>query len=123
MLYFSYMKTAILTTLLALTTGFGWAQTAESSVATLDLHITQETSRMDLAEMQKVMRVQGVGFRYDLINWQDDLLQSIRLAVRLADGTLENGEFSSLSPETDIRILLIGQGEERVFCVGIDCPE
>lgn len=78
---------------------------------------------MDLAQLQKDMSQVGIGFRYDLITWESDQLKSIRLAVRLADGTMRRAYYEAIEADTDIWIRLEGSGENRVFCAGSSCED
>lgn len=100
-----------------------WAQSSVVTPNSVDIHINQETSREQLAQMQQSLQEVGIGFRYDLVSWEEGALQSIRMAVRLADGTMETSEVASFNVETDVRILLSGEGEARIFCLGVACPE
>lgn len=122
-LYFSNMKRVFLTFALICASFAGWAQSAQITATSLDLHITQETSQDDLKQMQQTLAAAGIGFRYDLVSWEESTLQSIRMAVILSDGTLQTHEIETFEADTDLRILLEGGGEDRIFCVGIDCPE
>ena len=117
------MKAGILTVALVLASLAGWAQNSVIAPNSVDLHITQETIREQLAQMQQALQEAGVGFRYDLVAWEDNALQSIRMAVRLADGSMQTAQLEAFNTETDLRILLSGAGEDRVFCVGTACSE
>ena len=100
-----------------------WGQTTPVNGIDIDIHITSSTTRDALSQIQQELHAQGIGFRYDLIHWDAGELQSIRLALRLGDGSMQTANFESLEPETDIRIVIHGTGEDRVFCVGTTCPE
>ena len=117
------MKIGIVTISLMLVSFATWAQSSVITPNSVDLHIDQETSRDQLAEMQQSLQAVGIGFRYDLVSWEENALQSIRMAVRLADGTMETSEVESFNEETDVRIMLSGEGEARIFCVGVACPD
>lgn len=117
------MKRVFFTFTLICASFAGWAQSAQITATSLDLHITQETSQDDLRQMQQTLAAVGIGFRYDLVSWEENTLQSIRMAVILSDGTLQTHEIETFEAVTDLRILLEGGGEDRIFCVGIDCPE
>jgi hypothetical protein len=117
------MKAVIFTVALFFASLASWAQSPIVTPNAVDLHITQETSRDQLAQMQQSLHAAGIGFRYDLVAWEGNALQSIRMAVRLADGTLQTTELESFNSETDVRIQLSGTGENRIFCVGTACPE
>lgn len=89
----------------------------------VNVHVTENSTRMELAQLQKNLSAVNIGFRYDMVNWVDDKLQSIRLAVILQDGTIVRNAYEALDAETDIWIRLEGTGEERVFCAGSKCAE
>lgn len=89
----------------------------------VNVHITENSTRMELAQLQKNLSAVNIGFRYDMVNWVNDKLQSIRLAVILQDGTMVRNAYEALDAETDIWIRLEGTGEERVFCAGSKCAE
>ena len=116
------MKTGIFTIALIFASIASWAQSSNITPNSVDLQISQETSREQLAQMQKSLQEAGIGFRYDLVSWEENGLQSIRMAVRLADGTMQTAEIEAFNEETHLRILLSGEGEDRVFCVGVACP-
>lgn len=96
-------------------------QSATIEQGTLDIHLNQNTSRDALAQIQKQMSAVGIGFRYDLIDWEDGLLKSIRMAVILPDGTMRRNTYSEIDQSSDIWIRLEGQGAERTFCIGNQC--
>ena len=104
-----------------LVTAIGFAQSDAIQPDFLNIHITQATSRAELSQMQKDMSAYNIGFRYDLIQWSNDELQSIRFAVRLPDGTMRRNVYEALESETDIWIRLEGEGAERIFCAGSQC--
>lgn len=89
----------------------------------VNVHVTENSTRMELAQLQKNLSAVNIGFRYDMVNWVNDKLQSIRLAVILQDGTMVRNAYEALDAETDIWIRLEGTGEERVFCAGSKCAE
>lgn len=121
------MKTAtfnaILAVAFAFTTSYGFGQSEAIQPNFLDVHINQGTSRAELSQFQKEMQAYNIGFRYDLIEWNEGQLQSIRFAVRLPDGTMRRNVYEAMYAETDIWIRLEGSGEERIFCAGSDCGE
>jgi len=121
------MKTALNTMgliVLALSTaftGFGQSENIQSNF--LNIHVNQATSRTELAQWQKEMSAVGIGFRYDLVNWVEGELQSIRFAVILPDGTMRRNVVENMDGETDIWIRLEGTGDERDFCAGNECND
>lgn len=88
-----------------------------------DVHITSSTTRMELAQLQKDFSEVGIGFRYDLIDWTDETLQSIRLAIILPDGSMRRHMSESLDADADIWLRLEGSGTERIFCAGDNCED
>ncbi len=115
------MKKAIAAIALIFGTIGTWAQSSVITPTSVDLHINQDTSRDQLAQMQRDLQAAGIGFRYDLVSWEENALKSIRMAIILPDGTLQTEELDAFNNDTDLRILLAGEGEDRVFCVGINC--
>ena len=89
----------------------------------VNVHVTQNTSRESLAQLQKALSVVNIGFRYDMVDWEDGALQSIRFALILQDGTMVRNAYESIDAETDIWIRLEGEGSERIFCAGSQCAE
>ena len=89
----------------------------------LNVHIDQSTTRDKLAQLQTDMHAVNIGFRYDMVNWVDDKLQSIRFALILQDGTMVRNAYEAMDAETDIWLRLEGTGDERVFCAGSQCAE
>jgi len=121
------MKKALYTlgmTLFAISTAFtGLGQSENIQSDYLNIHVNQSTSRTELAQWQKAMSAVGIGFRYDLVNWVEGELQSIRFAVILPDGTMRRNVVEDIDGETDIWIRLEGSGDGRVFCAGDDCND
>ncbi|MBO75370.1 MAG: hypothetical protein CMD33_08870 [Flavobacteriales bacterium] len=89
----------------------------------LNVHVTQNTTREELAQLQKDMSAINIGFRYDMINWVDGKLQSIRFGLILQDKTMVRNAYDSMDADTDIWIRLEGTGDERVFCAGSQCAD
>ena len=89
----------------------------------VNVHVTENSTRAELAQLQKDLSAVNIGFRYDLVNWVDDKLQSIRFALILQDGTMVRNAYEAMDAETDIWIRLEGTGAERVFCAGSKCAE
>ena len=89
----------------------------------VNVHVTQNFTRAELAQLQKDLSAVNIGFRYDMVDWVDGKLQSIRFALILQDGTMIRNAYDAIDAETDIWIRLEGTGEERVFCVGRKCAE
>ena len=89
----------------------------------VNVHVTENSTRAELAQLQKDLSAVNIGFRYDLVNWVDGKLQSIRFALILQDGTMVRNAYDAMDAETDIWIRLEGVGEERVFCAGSNCAE
>jgi hypothetical protein len=89
----------------------------------VNVHVTQNSTRAELAQLQKDLSAVNIGFRYDLVDWVDGKLQSIRFALILQDGTMVRNAYDAINAETDIWIRLEGTGEERVFCAGDKCAE
>tara|TARA_B100000768_G_C11282099_1_gene379248 strand:+ start:4687 stop:5049 length:363 start_codon:yes stop_codon:yes gene_type:complete len=110
-----------LTGIFVLLTTIGLAQSEAIQPDFLNIHITQATSRMELTQIQSDMGDYNIGFRYDMVTWSNDQLQSIRFAVRLPDGTMRRTVFEAIDAETDIWIRLEGSGTERIFCAGSQC--
>lgn len=103
------------------------AQSTSSDAAVqpgyLNVHITPNTTRENLAQLQKDMSTVNIGFRYDMVNWVDGQLQSIRFAVILQDGTMVRNAFESMEADSDVWIRLEGSGADRIFCAGDECAE
>lgn len=120
---FSFLLAAVMT----LGAGFAFAQDASVNEniqsGFLNVHINQQTTRMDLAQLQKDMSQVGIAFRYDLIEWEADELKSIRMAVRLTDGSMRRAFYETIEEGTDIWIRLEGSGDNRVFCAGANCED
>ena len=89
----------------------------------VNVHVTQNSTRAELAQLQKDLSAVNVGFRYDMVDWVDGKLQSIRFALILQDGTMVRNAYDAMNEETDIWLRLEGSGEERVFCAGSKCAE
>ncbi len=103
---------------------------AQSDVATetvqpgyVNVHVTQNSTRAELAQLQKDLSAVNIGFRYDMVDWVDGKLQSIRFALILQDGTMVRNAYDVMDAETDIWLRLEGTGEERIFCAGGKCAE
>ena len=126
-LYIRRMKKALYTlgmTVFAISTAFtGFGQTENIQSDFLNIHVNQNTSRTELAQWQKAMSVVGIGFRYDLVNWVEGELQSIRFAIILPDGAMRRNVVENIDGETDIWIRLEGAGDERIFCAGDECND
>ncbi len=107
------------------TLGLSITSVAQSEIQSdyLDVHLTQSTTRTELAQLQKDFSEVGIGFRYDLIDWADENLQSIRFAIILPDGSMRRHISESMDAETDIWIRLEGSGSERIFCAGGSCED
>ena len=89
----------------------------------INVHVTQNSTRAELAQLQKDLSAVNIGFRYDMVDWVDGKLQSIRFALILQDGTMVRNAYDAMDSETDIWLRLEGTGEERVFCAGSNCAE
>ena len=89
----------------------------------VNVHVTQNSTRAELAQLQKDLSAVNIGFRYDMVEWVDGKLQSIRFALILQDGTMVRNAYDAMDAETDIWLRLEGTGEERVFCAGSKCAE
>lgn len=89
----------------------------------VNVHVTQNSTRAELAQLQKDLSAVKIGFRYDMVDWVEGKLQSIRFALILQDGTMVRNAYDAMDAETDIWIRLEGTGEERVFCAGSKCAE
>lgn len=89
----------------------------------LNVHITPNTTRENLAQLQKDMSAVNIGFRYDMVNWVEGQLQSIRFALILQDGSMVRNAYESMEADTDVWIRLEGTGDDRVFCAGDECAE
>lgn len=119
------MKTAFVTSSIVLAfllfTSISLGQSESIQPNQLDIHINQSTTRAELSQMQQDMHAFNIGFRYDLVEWENDQLLSIRFAVRLPDGTMRRNVYEAIDAETDIWIRLEGTGTDRVFCAGSAC--
>lgn len=115
------LNTATLTGAFALMSTLGFAQTEGIQPDLLNIHINQSTSKAELTQIQQDMKALNIGFRYDLVEWSNSELQSIRFAVRLPDGTMRNNVYETIESDTDIWIRLEGSGNDRIFCAGSDC--
>ena len=89
----------------------------------VNVHVTQNSTRPELAQLQKDLSAVNIGFRYDMVDWVDGKLQSIRFALILQDGTMVRNAYDAMDAETDIWLRLEGTGEDRVFCAGSKCAE
>ena len=89
----------------------------------VNVHVTQNSTRAELAQLQKDLSAVNIGFRYDMVDWVDGKLQSIRFALILQDGTMVRNAYDAMDAETDIWLRLEGTGEGRVFCAGSKCAE
>ena len=89
----------------------------------VNVHVTQNSTRAELAQLQKDLSAVNIGFRYDMVDWVEGKLQSIRFALILQDGTMVRNAYDAMDAETDIWLRLEGTGEERVFCAGSKCAE
>ena len=89
----------------------------------VNVHVTQNSTRAELAQLQKDLSAVNIGFRYDMVDWVDGKLQSIRFALILKDGTMVRNAYDAMDTDTDIWLRLEGTGEERVFCAGSKCAE
>lgn len=89
----------------------------------LNLHITENTTRENLAQLQKDMSTVNIGFRYDMVDWVDGKLQSIRFALILQDGTMVRNAYEAMDASTDVWLRLEGEGASRIFCAGSECAE
>lgn len=96
---------------------------AEVQPGYLNVHITSNTTREELAQLQKDMSTVNIGFRYDMVDWVNGQLQSIRFALILQDGTMVRNAYDSMEAATDVWIRLEGEGENRIFCAGDECAE
>jgi hypothetical protein len=105
----------------AIMSTLGIAQTEAIQPDLLNVHINQSTSKAELTQIQQDMKAFNIGFRYDMAEWSNDELQSIRFAVRLPDGTMRNNVYETIESDTDIWIRLEGSGNDRIFCAGSDC--
>ena len=89
----------------------------------VNVHVTENSTQAELAQLQKDLSAVNIGFRYDMVDWADGKLQSIRFALILQDGTMVRNAYDAMDAATDIWIRLEGTGEERVFCAGSKCAE
>jgi hypothetical protein len=89
----------------------------------VNVHVTENSTQAELAQLQKDLSAVNIGFRYDMVDWVDGKLQSIRFALILQDGSMVRNAYDAINAETDIWIRLEGTGEERVFCAGDKCAE
>ena len=89
----------------------------------VNVHVTENSTRAELAQLQKDLSAVNIGFRYDMVDWVDGKLQSIRFALILQDGSMVRNAYDAMDAATDIWIRLEGTGAERVFCAGSKCAE
>ena len=122
--------TAFLFSIAIITLGFKPTAQAQSDAAIetvqpgyVNVHVTENSTREELAQLQKDLSAVNIGFRYDMVNWVDGKLRSIRFALILQDGTMVRNTYDAMDAETNIWIRLEGVGEERVFCAGSNCAE
>ena len=99
------------------------AATESIQLGYVNVHVTQNSTRAELAQLQKDLSAVNIGFRYDMVDWVDGKLQSIRFALILQDGTMVRNAYEAMDAETDIWLRLEGTGDERVFCAGSQCAE
>ena len=92
--------------------------TPEAVNVQIDAHMTRE----GLAQMQRDLFEAGVHMRYEGIQWENGLLTSIHVGVKIGDeeGIVEH--FTGITEDTIIRIHVAGTGAERKLCLGKDCP-
>lgn len=85
------------------------------------IEISAETTRDDLAATSKVLAEQGVSFRYDNIEWANGALQTIRMAVKCADGTMKVSDVLTVSDDAPTRFgVTYVQGKPQI-CFGKEC--
>lgn len=125
MKHFAFLLSMALLMLGTANTANAQAQSSDATVQPgfLNVHITPNTTRENLAQLQKDMSAVNIGFRYDMVNWVDGQLQSIRFALILQDGTMVRNAYESMEADTDVWIRLEGTGDDRIFCAGDECAE
>ena len=89
------MKTGIVTISLMLVSLATWAQSSVITPNSVDLHIDQETSRDQLAEMQQSLQAVGIGFRYDLVSWEENAPPPVAMTRGFSDKTRASTLLSS----------------------------
>jgi len=89
----------------------------------VDVRIDAHTTREALAMMQKDLMPVGIHMRYEGIQWENGLLTSIHVGVKIGDqpGIVEH--FTGITEETVIRIHAAGAADARKLCLGTDCPQ
>lgn len=82
--------------------------------------ITQQTTRMDLANMRTELLAVGVEIRYTDIAWDTNSnLQTIKLMAKNDAGNV--GEFNALPLQANQTIKLVSDRQNGEICVGPTC--
>lgn len=88
----------------------------------VNVQIDAHTTREGLAQMQRDLFEAGVHMRYEGIQWENGLLTSIHVGVKIGEqeGIVEH--FTGITEDAVIRIHVAGTCAERKLCLGKDCP-
>ena len=85
------------------------------------VEITADMTRDDLADASKMLAEQGISFRYDNIAWANGALQTIRMAVKCADGTMQVSDVLTVTPDTPTRFGVTYLHGKPQICFGKEC--
>lgn len=98
---------------------FCLAADAQVSVSddTIEAMVTTETSRTELLDIRNGLAEQGMEMRYDLIEWMDGALVSIRIKIKAEDGTMAEYTNTQIEAGTEIKIVRELTGD-RNLCIG-----
>lgn len=85
------------------------------------IEISADMTRDDLATTSQTLADQGISFRYDNIEWANGTLQTIRMAVKCADGTMKVSDVLTVSAEAPTQFgITYVQGKPQI-CFGKEC--
>ncbi|WP_306643087.1 hypothetical protein [Sanyastnella coralliicola] len=100
---------------------FAFAADAQVSVTDdkIEALVTSEASRYDLLDIRNGLAEENIDFRYDLIEWADGQLTSIRIRIKAEDGTTAEYVNQNIQAGEEIKIVRELTGD-RNLCIG-DC--
>ena len=100
---------------------FAFAADAQVSVTDdkIEALVTSEASRYDLLDIRNGLAEENIDFRYDLIEWADGQLTSIRIRIKAEDGTTGEYVNQNIQAGEEIKIVRELTGD-RNLCIG-DC--
>jgi hypothetical protein len=85
------------------------------------IEISADMTRDDLAATSKTLAEQGISFRYDNIEWANGAMQTIRMAVKCADGTVKVSDVMTVNADSPTRFgVTYVQGKPQI-CFGKEC--